>query len=108
MSIRISEFPLCRHIKTDGLRCKSPAVATSAFCYHHRNLRRIRPASGRPRQKLTSRSLPPLDSFQAIQSSLGLVLNGLAMGRIGDRPARRMIEVLRTASEALKKHQSFQ
>ena len=31
-SIR-SEYALCRHTKTDGRRCQSPALATSAFCH---------------------------------------------------------------------------
>ena len=28
-----SEYALCRHTKTDGRRCQSPALATSAFCH---------------------------------------------------------------------------
>src|SRR6185312_14506088 len=27
--------PLCTHIKTDGVRCGSPAVSGTALCYHH-------------------------------------------------------------------------
>jgi hypothetical protein len=27
----------CRHIKTNGLRCESPALKGSQFCYDHPN-----------------------------------------------------------------------
>jgi len=28
-------YQLCRHIKTNGQRCQSPALLGSAFCYFH-------------------------------------------------------------------------
>jgi len=36
--------PLCRHIKTNGIRCKSPAINRLPYCYYHfRSLQRHRP-----------------------------------------------------------------
>jgi hypothetical protein len=31
---------ICRHIKTNGRRCKSPSLGLSAFCYFHSRLLR--------------------------------------------------------------------
>jgi len=28
-------FQLCRHIKTNGKRCQSPALGELAYCYYH-------------------------------------------------------------------------
>ncbi len=29
------QYPLCRHIRTNGLRCKSPALTEAPYCYFH-------------------------------------------------------------------------
>jgi hypothetical protein len=34
------ETAICRHIKTNGRRCKSPSLGLSAFCYFHSRLHR--------------------------------------------------------------------
>jgi hypothetical protein len=34
------ETAICRHIKTNGRRCKSPSLGLSAFCYFHSRLLR--------------------------------------------------------------------
>jgi hypothetical protein len=34
------ETTICRHIKTNGRRCKSPSLGLSAFCYFHSRLHR--------------------------------------------------------------------
>ena len=44
---------LCRHIKTNGKVCNSPALTNHAFCYFHRKLRT------RHRQLATARTSSP-------------------------------------------------
>ena len=34
------EATICRHIKTNGRRCKSPSLGLSALCYFHSRLHR--------------------------------------------------------------------
>jgi hypothetical protein len=97
MSIRVSRIPFCRHIKSDGRICKSPALASSAFCYHHRKLRRIRPSVVEPVPALTTQPLAPLNDRQSILRALNLVLNGLAMGQLDNRTAGQMIYLIQIA-----------
>jgi hypothetical protein len=33
----------CQHIKTNGIRCGSPAMRRSPFCYFHKRWRDLRP-----------------------------------------------------------------
>ncbi|HYL13004.1 MAG TPA: hypothetical protein VEV41_08205 [Terriglobales bacterium] len=32
-------FPICEHIKNDGIRCGSPALRGRSFCYFHKRWR---------------------------------------------------------------------
>ena len=42
-------FRVCRHIKTNGLQCQSPALREDKFCYFHTRLRRLhRPVAAKP------------------------------------------------------------
>lgn len=47
-------YDLCRHIKTNGKVCNSPALTGQSFCYFHRKLRT------RHRQLVTSKATPAL------------------------------------------------
>lgn len=47
-------FDFCRHIKTNGKVCRSPALANQSFCYFHRKLRT------RHRQLVNSRATAAL------------------------------------------------
>lgn len=90
-----SAYPLCRHFKTDGHRCQSPAMTTSAFCYHHRKLHGRRAATGPGH---STSVLHPLRNADSIQQALAMVLTGLASGRIHSREAGKMLYALQTAS----------
>ena len=37
-------IPICRHLKTNGLRCQSPALKGEPFCYFHARLHKHHPA----------------------------------------------------------------
>jgi len=32
------QYPLCRHIKTNGIQCKSPALTAGLYCFFHERL----------------------------------------------------------------------
>jgi len=94
MKARTSEYPLCRHTKTNGLLCKSPASGQSAFCHFHKKLNRTRvsyPGSG---SALREYVLYPLRDAQSIRQALSTVLSGLMSGRIPSAQAVKMLFVL--------------
>jgi hypothetical protein len=51
------ETVICRHIKTNGRRCKSPSLGLSAFCYFHSRLHRRHKKSARKRSRSARKQL---------------------------------------------------
>jgi hypothetical protein len=97
MSSRFSAYPLCRHTKTDGRLCHSPALIDSAYCYHHRKLHRIRRDAISAGPGLSTRVLHPLRNAHSIQQALAMVVNGLESGQIHPRKAGKMLYALQIA-----------
>jgi hypothetical protein len=104
MNTRNSLFPLCRHTKTDGRICQSPACGDSPFCYFHKKLHRTRraPAIG-PGQVLSPHVLHPLCNAHSIQHALAMVLTGLASGQLRPAQAGKMLYALQLARTNLRK-----
>lgn len=48
--------PICRHLKTNGLRCQSPALNGEPFCYFHVRLHKHHPAPLTARQIVDARN----------------------------------------------------
>ena len=67
MNARRSEYPLCRHTKTDGRLCQSPACGTSPFCYFHKKLHRSRRSAIDAGPTLSPHVLHPLCNARSIQ-----------------------------------------
>ena len=103
MSTRFSEYPLCRHIKTDGRICHSPALATSAYCHFHRKLHVTRTNSTSAGPGLSTRVLHPLRCARSVQQALSMLVNGISTGAIHPRKAGKMLFALQTASSNLRK-----
>ena len=123
---------ICRHIKTNGQRCKSPSLRLSAFCYFHsRLLRRHRcllennsailnsdpspnlnpttSASGVPQylpdcvtQNPIELDLPPVEDAESIQVSISLLIAALACNRIEPKRAAVLLYGLQLASSNAK------
>jgi hypothetical protein len=112
---------ICRHIKTNGRRCKSPSLGVSAFCYFHsRLLRRHRtlletgPTSPQsqpdnspsaagappylPEALPLELDLPPLEDVESIQVSISLLVAALARNRIDSKRAAVLLYGLQLAS----------
>ena len=96
-----SECPLCRHTKTDGRRCQSPALATSAFCYFHQKLRRTRTSTIGSGPGLSTNVLHPLRNAHSIQQALAMVLSGVSTGQIHPSQAGKMLYALQLAAKTL-------
>ncbi|HEY5055667.1 MAG TPA: hypothetical protein VII58_05875 [Acidobacteriaceae bacterium] len=89
MDRRKSAIPLCRHIKTDGRLCGSPAMTGIAFCYFHGRSRR--PAGLHPRYRRA------LDGHDSIQQTLGAIIAGTASGDLRPSQAGRMLFAIQMA-----------
>lgn len=91
MNRRNSLIPLCRHTKTDGHLCGSPAVTGSAFCYFHGRHRRPARSSG---PGLHPRYRAALRDRESIQQTLGTVVAGIASGDLRPAQAGRILYAL--------------
>src|SRR5512146_2241107 len=86
------EFPmpqlrLCTHIKTNGIKCGSPALRHHTLCYFHyqwqrRDQRRIRLGGPVGMNKNTGIELPLLDGPESIIVSIGEIQHALVDQRI--------------------------
>ena len=90
--IGVPMFKECRHIKTNGLKCKSPALRGMPYCYFHARLHR---ASKGPRPlKIAS-----LETSKDIQIALAKVLARLSTSPRGAREAEFYLWALQIASQ---------
>jgi len=90
-------YETCRHIMPSGLRCQSPAMRGSAFCYHHG--RRIPPARKGPSAERRVEIPQTLDP-NGISHTAGNILQALANGHISARRASVLLYGLQIATGA--------
>ena len=97
-------IPLCRHIRTNGLRCKSPALTEAPYCYFHS---RLNERHSRYRHTAVTRGylisgqhiqLSTLEDRESIQVALSVVINALATGGLDARRATALLYGLQLAS----------
>jgi hypothetical protein len=81
----------CEHIKSNGVRCGSPALRGRRFCYFHYNL-------VGPRINV----LPLLEDGNAIQLELGEIIRSLVDERIDTKRAALVLYALQIASLNLR------
>ena len=98
-----STYPLCRHTKTNGRRCQSPALTDSAFCYHHQKARRSRRTALGSGPGLSTGVLHPLRNSRTLLQAASMVLSGIATGQIHPTKAGKMLAALRVASAELRR-----
>lgn len=81
-------YPLCRHIKTNGLQCEAPSLTGESFCYFHTRLHQRHAAfrhTDRTRGYLVPGQhieLAPIEDRDSVQLALSLVINALAAGQL--------------------------
>jgi hypothetical protein len=117
----------CRHIKTNGKRCQSPTLGSSAFCYFHSRLHRRHKhllETSSPLVQTTSDpaaptpgaapslpeyahhpielDLPPVEDAESIQVSISLLIAALARNRIDPKRAAILLYALQLASTNAK------
>jgi hypothetical protein len=90
-------FRECTHIKTNGIKCHSPAMRGTTLCFYHARARRRASASKIPKD--LPFDLPDLIEPGMIEIALHEVLNALASGRISPRRAGVLLHGLQLAEK---------
>lgn len=75
-------FALCRHIKSNGDRCKAPAMTGHAFCYYH-----SRTHAATRIGVMDNLYLPPAENASAIQIAVSQTIHALLCSRISPKQA---------------------
>jgi hypothetical protein len=94
----------CRHIRTSGLPCDSPALRGGHFCYYHSQLR-VHAAI--PDRKYKPIVLPTPDDFAAIQLSVGRINEALIDGTIDLKKAACLFQGLKIAAHFINPKRYF-
>src|SRR5581483_2211921 len=80
------EAPRCQHVKTNGIRCGSPALRGAAFCYNHSLIHNPGLPLGVPGYQL-----PPLECQSDIQLAMRDAVQSYLHRRLTDTQARTII-----------------
>lgn len=88
-------YMACRHIKTNGLRCKSPALNESQFCYYHA---RVHSIGAQPDAKYGPMHLPTPEDAASIQLAVAQISDAILNGRIDCKIAGRLLYGLQIAA----------
>ena len=102
------EIRRCRHIRTNGTQCGSPAVKEKEFCYYHEQNRTM-PVSlylDGDRYPDSQIMIPPFEDAHSIQKVLRHVVQLLFERRIEQRDAGLALYALQIASSNLKTMQA--
>ena len=92
--------PECRHIKTSGGKCGSPALRGKPYCYFHS---RLKQRAARPASPYLAIELPAaLEDRGAIQLALSEIVTAVADHRIDTKRAGILLYALQIASSNAK------
>jgi len=86
--------PRCTHVKSDGVRCGSPALLNHTYCYAHTQMHRPSPGLD---------CLPPFEDANGIQCALMQVADAIVRGAIDTKRAALLLYALQIASANLKR-----
>ena len=98
-------YRTCRHIKPNGLRCQSPALRGTNFCYFHSKLHSL---GAEPGDKYGPLRLPTPEGPAAIQLSIAKITDALINGRIDPKRAGQLLYAMQIASQHLESHRLSQ
>ena len=92
----------CRHIKTNGLRCQSPALKGGEFCYYHRQVRSVPADANLPLAQRVQLPIP--EDAAAIQLSIARISDAILTGRLALNKADALYAGLRIASRFIPRN----
>jgi hypothetical protein len=130
MTEQDSRYPLCRHLKANGLRCESPALKGEPLCYYHGRLHANHPAPltahkmvmdwgqavedgirqggedpyaiARVYPKQNEYNFPPLEDAESIQLAASILFHAISQGQIHPPRARTLVQTLSVANDSLR------
>lgn len=94
-------YRTCRHIKPNGLRCESPALKETYFCYFHSKLHSL---GAEQYEKFGPMRLPTPEGRASIQLSIAKITDALITGRIDPKRAGQLLYAMQIASQNLESH----
>jgi hypothetical protein len=97
-------YQLCRHIKTNGRRCQSPALHESAYCYFHT---RVHTMAKTKSTIWDNFNLPLLEDSASIQVAISQIASGLLSSRLDARHTGLLLYALQIALQNIDR-KSFQ
>ena len=94
----------CRHIKSNGCKCHSPALKGKPYCYYHIRVHKFAHNASNPPAPFEQKDMqiPFLEDRGAVQIALSEVVSALASHHIEFKRAALMIYVLQVASSNAK------
>jgi len=92
----IPMYDLCRHIKTNGKRCQSPALSGSVFCYFHSRVHTIAKTKSTISDNI---NLPLLEDPASIQVAISQIVSGLLSSRLDARRTGLLLYAIQIASQ---------
>jgi hypothetical protein len=97
-------FQECRHIKSNGSKCRAAALKGKAYCYYHFRLHTIVSRAAAPTAPYEQRELemPFLEDRGAVQIALSEVVSAIAARRIDHKSAALLVYALQVASSNAK------
>jgi hypothetical protein len=103
----------CRHIKSNGYKCKSPTLNGKPYCYFHMRMHRDRQGQGAaPNSTPTGASngsidLPEIEDITDLQISVSQVLKALGSNTIDPRRGTSLLYGLQIATQVLAQDGNF-
>jgi len=91
-------FEICRHVKTNGLRCQSPALTDEHWCYFHYRLITRHRYLNEIRTERPVLQIPALEDRESIQVALSLVSGAVLNGTLSEKRAAILLRALSIAS----------
>jgi len=96
-------YKICRHIKTNGLRCQSPALSGSSFCYFHARAHTMAKAKSAAWDDI---KLPMLEDSASIQVALSQIMAAFLGSRLDARHTGLLLYALQIASQNIPRSSS--
>ncbi|HEY1210258.1 MAG TPA: hypothetical protein VGE85_12875 [Terracidiphilus sp.] len=94
---------LCRHIKTDGFKCQSPAMRGSDFCYFHSRVQTMTKVKNSVRNDI---KLPLLVDSASIQAAISQIAAASLSSRLDARHTGLLLYALQIASQNITRSTS--
>ena len=98
-------YKLCRHIKTNGQRCKSPALSGSTYCYFHSRVHTMAKANSAASDDV---NLPMLEDSASIQIAISQIMSACISSRLDARHTGLLLYALQIASQHIDRSSSLE